>query len=298
MAKNVKGSFYYYGVPSTIEMTFSAVDSTLVSLDIYGNVIAKKLGKTKVTAKTPDGSYSSFTVNVTGNPVIVDLSKWQGTIDWAKASSVIDFAILRTQFGAKIPTTYWEDRYQEYSDNCVKYNIPFGVYDFCRFTSATKAKAEAKLFFKTATENGKMPTIFFLDIEPYNNDEIYAKGKVRTNVRAFIKQLRSSAKAKYGERVKVGIYIAHHRYDAYNLDVERDLADPATPDVIWVPMYGKNDGKVPSSNPSHPCDIWQYTSAGKVSGIAGNVDMNTLLNNKGKKISQKDWFTFSYLTVR
>ena len=42
--------------------------------------------------------------------------------------------------------------------------------------------------------------------------------------------------------------------------------------AIWIASYGKNDG-AQHTKPAG-CDIWQYTSVGKVDGITGSVDMN------------------------
>ena len=39
--------------------------------------------------------------------------------------------------------------------------------------------------------------------------------------------------------------------------------------------YGVNDGAA-HTPPRHCCDLWQFTSAGRVPGIGGNVDCNAL----------------------
>ena len=41
-----------------------------------------------------------------------------------------------------------------------------------------------------------------------------------------------------------------------------------------------------STKPAYFCDLWQYTSKGKISGINGNVDMNTITGS-GKTL---EWF--------
>ncbi|WP_427107712.1 hypothetical protein [Lysinibacillus xylanilyticus] len=38
--------------------------------------------------------------------------------------------------------------------------------------------------------------------------------------------------------------------------------------------------------PDYPCDLWQYTESGSVSGIKGNVGLNVLNGSK-----QLSWFT-------
>ncbi|MDR2457026.1 MAG: Ig-like domain-containing protein [Clostridiales Family XIII bacterium] len=279
-------SYTRYKIPANTILTFSTSNSKIASVSEKGLVTAIKSGTCTITAKAPDGSKAKTTIVVTLNPVIVDLSKWQGEIDFQKAKGAIDFAILRTQDGMSTSVEYM---YSSYSSSCKQYGIPFGVYEFSRFeNSTTKAKKEAALFYKTATADGRKPSIFFLDIE--------IKGFTKTSVRTFIKELRRLAKPLYGDRVKVGVYIAHHLYETLNLDLERDTSDPATPDVVWIPRYGKNEGKITSSTePDHLCDIWQYTSTGKISGVKENVDLNSIIGKSGKKLSGKDWFTFEYL---
>jgi hypothetical protein len=48
---------------------------------------------------------------------------------------------------------------------------------------------------------------------------------------------------------------------------------------MWIAKYGPNDGQ-PHTKPSVPCDLWQYTSVGRLNGIVGNVDLNTLTGSK------------------
>ena len=58
-------------------------------------------------------------------------------------------------------------------------------------------------------------------------------------------------------------------------------------DFTWIPRYGTNDGTLEGSvRPSYACDLWQYTSAGKIDGISGNVDMN-VITGSGRTL---EWF--------
>jgi GH25 family lysozyme M1 (1,4-beta-N-acetylmuramidase) len=60
----------------------------------------------------------------------------------------------------------------------------------------------------------------------------------------------------------------------YDYDSIRHLFD-----FTWVPRYGKNNGTIEGSiKPIYECDLWQYTSVGKIAGIKGNIDMNVTMN--------------------
>ncbi|HOA84321.1 MAG TPA: hypothetical protein PKN66_10240, partial [Thermodesulfovibrio thiophilus] len=50
-------------------------------------------------------------------------------------------------------------------------------------------------------------------------------------------------------------------------------------DAVWIPRYGTNDG-TPQKKPDYPCDLWQYTSKGRLDGYNGDLDLNCLTGTK------------------
>ena len=53
------------------------------------------------------------------------------------------------------------------------------------------------------------------------------------------------------------------------------------------PRYASpDDGKPNGKKPNFECDLWQYTSNGRIPGINGRVDVN-LITGTGKTLS---WF--------
>lgn len=89
---------------------------------------------------------------------------------------------------------------------------------------------------------------------------------MRAGVKAYQKKLRALG-AK-----KVGVYIAHHLYRKFNIDL-KDF------DAVWLPHYGKNDGTV-NSKPSFSCDLHQYTDRGRLRGYNGYLDLNRIVSNR------------------
>ncbi|WP_338749116.1 GH25 family lysozyme [Bacillus sp. FJAT-52991] len=183
---------------------------------------------------------------------IADLSHHQGVIDWSKASKELDLAILRVQDGSRVV----DRQYKSYVAAAKEYGVPFGNYAFCRFVSINDAKVEARDFW----ERGDKDALFWVaDVE------VKTMGNMLAGTQAFIDELR-----RLGAK-KVGLYVGHHTYKLFQ-------ADKIKVDFVWIPRYG---GK----KPDYPCDLHQYTEAGRLAGVKGNVDLNTLI---GKK--ELSWF--------
>ncbi|ATI51314.1 MULTISPECIES: glycoside hydrolase family 25 protein [Bacillus] len=177
---------------------------------------------------------------------IVDISKWNGNIDWSVAAPQLDLVIARVQDGSN----YVDPMYKEYVQAMKNYKVPYGNYAFCRFTSIADAKKEAQDFWA----RGDKGALFWVaDVE------VKTMGDMQSGTQAFIDELR-----RLGAN-KVGLYVGHHTYEAFG-------AANIKADFTWIPRYGGN-------KPAYPCDIWQYTETGNVSGI-GKCDLNYLIGNK------------------
>lgn len=177
---------------------------------------------------------------------IVDISKWNGNINWDIAASQLDLVIARVQDGSNTI----DFMYQGYVKEMKKRSIPFGNYAFCRFISISDAKKEAQDFWNRGDKNAKF---WVADVE------VQTMVDMQGGTQAFIDELR-----RLGAK-KIGLYVGHHTYVSFgarNIDA----------DFIWIPRYGGN-------KPAYPCDIWQYTDSGNVPGI-GKCDLNQLIGNK------------------
>jgi len=183
---------------------------------------------------------------------IIDISKWNGDINWSVAKQHIDFIIARVQDGSN----YVDPLYKEYVQSMKQHSIPFGNYAFCRFVSVADAKKEAQDFWN---RGDKSATVWVADVEVKTMDDM------RSGTQAFIDELyRLGAK-------KVGLYVGHHMYEPFGMANVKS-------DFVWIPRYGGN-------KPAYPCDIWQYTETGNVPGI-GKCDLNSLIGSK-----PLSWFT-------
>jgi uncharacterized protein YjdB len=294
-----KPEFTTYGLGDAPKLTYSSNKNSIatVSEDGYVQVGFRneetgevKEGTVTIKAKTEAGDAASMKVTVMDEPTIVDLSKWQGNIKWEETYKAVDLAILRVAYG---DDTSYEPKYKSYSSSCNAYGVPFGVYSFALYKTKAAAEREATTLYEQATAGGRAPLFFIVDIE-----ESYIKS---AHTDAYIAKLRELAEEDGIARLKVGVYIGHHLYNKLGLNLDTDPDDPESPDFVWIPRYNTpNNGSIDTTTAKRPdfaCDIWQYTSGAYLPGITGKVDVNTLYDPSGAALSEKEGFSFAWLTA-
>jgi uncharacterized protein YjdB len=291
-----KPNFKDYGLSSTTGMSYSSSDESIATVTDDGYVQANfrdkssgraNVGTVEITGTNKSGASASFMITVSDEPTIVDLSKWQGDIDWALAAPAFDLAILRVAYGTDVSL---EPNYQTYADSCDEYGVPYGAYSFALYKNKSAAIKEANAFYKQATSDGRMPLFFVLDIE-----ESFIK---RSDTEAYIARLRELAEADGYTRLKIGVYVGHHLYNTLKLNLTTNPDNAKTPDFVWIPRYNlPNNGTLAPTDkrPDHVCDLWQYSSGAYFPGIVGKVDVNTLYEPGGDPLSEKDTISFDWL---
>lgn len=187
----------------------------------------------------------------------IDVSKYQGDINFKKVSNNIDFVIIRAGYG--MYESQKDPKFEANYEGFKKYGVPEGVYLYSYAKNVSEARREANVVLKWL--NGrKLNLPVYFDIE--DKSQINLGKKVLTDMcDAFCSEIE---KAGYW----AGIYANKYFLTSY-LDYKK-LEKKYT---IWVAQW--ND----TNTYSGKYDMWQYTSSGKVSGIKGNVDMNYLYRN-------------------
>ena len=187
----------------------------------------------------------------------VDVSAWQGDIDWNKVkNSGIEFAIIRSGWGHSGDGEV--DKYFiQNIRNAKVAGIKVGVYHYSYAESVETARQEAEYCLDIVkSANVKLDLPIYYDIEDNSIANRHDRN-IRTHMCiAFCSEIE---KAGYW----AGVYANLNWFNNYlNKD---ELSKRYT---LWLAQYNnKND---------MPCDVWQYTSSGKVDGINGNVDMNIM----------------------
>lgn len=193
----------------------------------------------------------------------IDISYWQGNVDFAKVKTAVDFAILREGYRQTI-----DAKFLEYAKGCKANGIPIlGVYHFSYALNEAQAIEEAKSCLANMEKAGLgKDVIVFFDFEYDTVDKAKAAGVTlgKTQCIAHTKAFCEYVKA---QGYKPGVYS--------NIDYYRNMYDPALLKqyVFWLADY--------SGDPDYDCTFQQYSSSGSVPGISGNVDMDYYYGEKG-----------------
>ncbi|MDY3375514.1 MAG: GH25 family lysozyme [Terrisporobacter othiniensis] len=182
----------------------------------------------------------------------IDVSKWNGTIDWKKVKADgIDYVIIRGGFGNATVDPQFESYIQGASDAGLK----IGVYWFSYATSVTKAKEEAAKCLETiAPYRDKITYPVFYDFEYDSVD--YAKKLGIT----ITKDLSSKMADEFLTAIKnagyiTGIYTNKDFGDKYFYE------DMLFANNLWIAQYSS------ACTYNRPYMMWQYTDKGNINGI-------------------------------
>lgn len=181
----------------------------------------------------------------------IDVSKWQGRIDWSEAKSAVSFAIIRAGFRGTSGGIA-EDEYAATNiRGCNANGIRCGLYFYSRATTEAEAVEEASLAIAVA-KKGSISLPIYFDME---SDENRAAEDKDALVMAFCRTVQAAG-------YSAGLYASKNWINNY--------LNPSTYGgiSIWVAQYAD------TCNYGGHYDMWQYTSKGSVPGINTNVDMN------------------------
>lgn len=198
----------------------------------------------------------------------IDVSTYQGIINWEKAKKHIDFAIIRCGFGNNI-VSQDDNQFARNVAECERLNIPFAVYLYSYAT--TEEMIDSEVSHALRLIGSHKPFRVYIDMEDKST-----AGLGKATLTAYAKRFCEAVKAK---GFKAGVYANQNWFQNY-LDVKA-LHDAGY--SIWCAKYSTEEPKIAA-----PFDIWQYSSSGSVDGINGRVDMNNMYNDiRGIKVENK-----------
>ncbi|PRA04815.1 hypothetical protein CQ043_12205 [Paenibacillus sp. MYb63] len=192
-----------------------------------------------------------------GNVQGIDVSRYQGTIDWAKAkTSGITFVFIKATEGQ----TYTDRNFVSNVKGALSAGLLVGTYHFLRATIADVAKAEAAHYAKSLEAIGGAKALQLPPVMDYeNNPGNLSKAQINIVAKAFLTELERLT------GIKPIIYTGNSF--AANFDTGLSGYD------LWVARYSNT--RVPDDQSAWKTwTVWQYSDSGKVPGIAGNVDLN------------------------
>lgn len=187
--------------------------------------------------------------------MIIDVSEHQKSIDWGKAASKIEAAILRCGYGTDLQSQ--DDKYwQENVTKCEQLGIPYGVYLYSYSTNEGRAKSEAEHAIRLL--QGHKPTLpVFIDLEQKGTQN-YSKQAAAI----FCETIKAAG-------YQAGIYCSENWWNNYIKDFPSEYSR-------WIAKYGSNNGAAQTKPNVENVYLWQFTSKGSVDGINGKVDCNLL----------------------
>ncbi len=214
-----------------------------------------------IEAETEDSNDGIMVVSTTSSDAVafgIDVSKWQGTIDWESVRSEISFAIIRCGCGSN--QTANDDAYFEQNvEACEELGIPYGVYLYSYATSTTEAQSEANHVLRLL--EGHTPSLpVYLDLEDSSITSACTNAQILASTKVFCDAIEDAGYEAgiYANKNWWTNYLTSSTYDQWNR---------------WVAQYNTSctyDGTF---------SYWQYSSTGSVSGISGNVDCDYALSD-------------------
>lgn len=197
----------------------------------------------------------------------VDVSKWNGTINWTKVkASGISFVMIRCGYrGASDGTLYKDSMFETNVEGALAAGLEVGVYVYSQAITTSEAKAEANLALQMC-EGYSITLPIVLDYEYYTT----TTGRLatasltktqRTNIcLAFCNTVDA---AGYGAMVYANkSMLADDVYAQQIVDAGYE---------VWLAQWNS------STTYSGTYTYWQYTDSGSVNGISSpssGVDMN------------------------
>lgn len=199
---------------------------------------------------------------------VIDVSSWQGDIDWAKAKADgVEGAIIRLGYGWG---NYADAKAQRNINECKRLGIPFGIYWYSYAYDANCARAEgndvaAKLRQMGVSPNDlKYPVYYDLERWTWTGHTPPTDPNVYNGiVNAWYGALQSSGYQNLG----VYSYTSYLQGPLNNANIYAKTR--------WVAQYGPRMEFTAFGTNDRG---WQYTSSGQINGISGNVDMSAFGN--------------------
>ena len=181
----------------------------------------------------------------------IDVSEWQGSIDFAK---VKDAGIQMVYIRASVGDDYVDPYFRRNYDNAKKQGLLVGFYHYVTATSEAQAERQARFF--ASTVSGTRPDCrLAMDYEYFSGQ---GSATVNRIAKAFMREL---------ERASGKELVVYSNTNSARTVFDRELAERYP---LWVAQWGVSE---PGENGKWDSWVgWQYTDAGRVSGISGNVD--------------------------
>lgn len=239
---------YYYDSDEVIYYGWQTIDGTRYYFDKNGN---KVTGTQTISGITYSfGSDGALLTSGYG----IDVSKWQGSIDWAQASTAVSFAIIRAGYRGSSGNMAVDSYAGTNIKNATANGVKVGLYIYSRAVNEVQAVEEASLAISIAKQYGGISYPIYIDMEA-DNQKSLSTAQRDAIVLAFCTTVKNAGyqAGVYANKNWLTNYLTPSSYTGYS---------------IWCAQYNT------SCTYTGRYDIWQYSSKGSIPGISGNVDLD------------------------
>ncbi len=234
----------------------------------YQSKATRSMALPKTTTRTTPILYASKlkAYNSSAQSLAIDVSHWQGKIDWTKVKKDgIQAAIVRTSYSAKTVTSKAVDdrQWENNIKGCKANGIPYGVYIYSLATTPAQVEKEAQHvldMMKDVSANPKYPV--FLDLEDAKQNKL-SQAQLKNIYDAWAKKIKAGGYTP-------GVYASKSWWNNQlaTLVIQSGY-------TRWVAQWPYTyTSTTRCSFTKAKVNIWQFSDNGRVNGISGAVDLN------------------------
>ena len=188
---------------------------------------------------------------------VADVSRWQGDINFDQLKTAVSAVVIKAT--GSDGGLYTDSKFARNRDEARRVGLPRWFY---HYKGSGSAREQAEYFVHAI---GGLQPGEGLVLDDEN------EGKVN---QGFVCEFADTVKELTG--INIVVYSNQARFQG-------DLSEIKKRDIgAWSAKYGNNTGS-PEGSPATASNLsvimWQYTSVGRVAGIAGSVDLNTFFGD-------------------
>ncbi|HCT75287.1 MAG TPA: hydrolase [Micromonosporaceae bacterium] len=199
----------------------------------------------------------------------VDVSHWQGSINWTSVRSAgVQFAYIKATEG----TTYKDPKFNTNYVAAYHAGVIRGAYHFARpnvSSGAAQANYLASNGGAWSADSRTLPAAVDLEAGCY--------GLSQAQMRSWIADFLNTYRARTGR------YAVIYTTTSWWVSCTGNYNGFASKHPLWIARWSSTPGALPAGWTFHT--FWQYTSTGRVAGIAGNVDRDNFNGTRTRLIA-------------
>jgi GH25 family lysozyme M1 (1,4-beta-N-acetylmuramidase) len=204
----------------------------------------------------------------------IDVSHHQGAINWTSVRGAgMQFAYLKATEGV----SFTDPRFDRNYVAAYRAGVIRGGYHFA-LPNRSGGAAQADFFFRNggawSADNRTLPGALDLEYNPYGAT---CYGLSRSAMVAWVRAFLDRYHARTGRWAVI--------YTTTNwwATCTGNYAGFAARHPLWLARYASSPGALPRGWPVYT--FWQYTSTGRVPGVAGNVDRNVFNGSRARLLA-------------